>query len=269
MQDEMGSRLVALCFAASDPVGQARFWANALGWDVGDEGDGDVALVPTDGTRFTLRFAPPAVKKTGPNRLHLDLTTTSLDDQQDSVERLIALGARHIDIGQRPDEPHVVLADPEGNELCLIEPGNTFLAGCGRLGSITCDGTRAVGLFWSAALGWPLVWDQDEETAIRAPDGTGPLITWGGPPIPAKSGPNRLHLDISPPAAVDQATEVDRLVSLGASRVDTGRGDLDRVLMTDPDGNELCVLSPRQRPPTTSTAMGEVTRRSRADHDGR
>ena len=67
-----------------------------------------------------------------------------------------------------------MLADPEGNEFCIIEPENNFLAGCGRLGSITCDGTQEVGYFWSAALGWPLVWDQDEETAIRAPDGSGP-----------------------------------------------------------------------------------------------
>ena len=94
-----------------------------------------------------------------------------------------------------------MLADPEGNELCVIEPDNSFLAGCGRLGSITCDGTPEVGYFWSAALGWPLVWDQDEETAIRAPDGTGPFITWG-PPVAPKLGKNRLHLDIAPPATV-------------------------------------------------------------------
>src|SRR4029079_6148850 len=138
---------------------------------------------------------------------------------------------------QRPDEQHVVLADPEGNELCLIEPGNRFLAGCERLGSITCDGTRQVGLFWSAALGWPLVWDQDEETAIRAPDGTGPLITWSGPPLMPKLGKNRLHLHTPPPAGGDQRGEVDRLLSLGATRIDVapGAGDGERVVMADPD----------------------------------
>ena len=114
---------------------------------------------------------------------------------------MVELGARHIDIGQGPDDEHVVLADPEGNEFCIIEPDNTFLAGCGRLGSITCDGTREVGYFWSEALGWPLVWDQDEETAIRAPDGTGPFITWG-PPLAPKIGKNRLHLDIAPPTTL-------------------------------------------------------------------
>ncbi|HEV7722838.1 MAG TPA: VOC family protein [Iamia sp.] len=240
----MRSRVVALCFDANDPLRLAHFWAQALRWEVGDDDGEVVALVPTDGTRFTIEFALVPEEKVGRNRIHLDLTTTSLDDQRESVERLIGLGARPLDIGQGADEEHVVLADPEGNELCLIEPGNRFLAGCGRLGSITCDGTPEVGAFWSAVLGWPLVWDQDEETAIRHPDGTGPLITWG-PPVPPKLGKNRLHLDIAPRATIDQQAEVDRLVSLGARRVDIGQGDVSWVVMADPDGNELCVLTPR------------------------
>jgi hypothetical protein len=200
--------------------------------------------VPADGTRFRIDFLSVADTKTVKNRIHLDLTTTSIDDQTQTVTRLVALGARQIDVGQGPDDDHVVLADPEGNEFCIIEPTNNFLAGCGRLGSITCDGSRAAGYFWSEALGWPLVWDQDEETAIRAPDGTGPFITWG-PPLPPKTTKNRLHLDIAPPAGGDQNSEVDRLVSLGASRIDIGQGDVDGVVMADPDGNEFCVLSPR------------------------
>jgi hypothetical protein len=240
----MTSRLVALCFAANDPLGLARFWAEALRWEVADESPAEVGLVPTDGTRLRVRFRLVPDPKAGKNRIHIDLTTTSLADQTDTVARLIELGGRHIDIGQRPEEGHVVLADPEGNELCVIEPDNAFLAGCGRLGSITCDGSPAVGYFWSAALGWPLVWDQDEETAIRAPDGTGHFITWG-PPIPAKAGKNRLHLDIAPLAGGSQPEEVDRLVSLGATRVDIGEGDADRVALADPDGNQFWVLSPR------------------------
>jgi catechol 2,3-dioxygenase-like lactoylglutathione lyase family enzyme len=138
-----------------------------------------------------------------------------------------------------------VLADPEGNELCIIEPTNKFLAGCGRLGAINCDGLKETGYFWSAALGWPLVWDQDEETAIRSPDGTGPKITWSGPPLMPKFGKNRLHLDIAPPADGDQRAEVARLVSLGATRIDIGQGDVRWVVMADPDDNEFCVLTPR------------------------
>jgi predicted enzyme related to lactoylglutathione lyase len=240
----MTLRLVALCVDANDPLRLARFWAEALGWEVAPEAGEEISLVPTDGTRFRLDFMPVPEPKVGPNRLHLDLTSTSLDHQQESVARLVELGARHIDIGQRPDEGHVVLADPEGNEFCIIEPDNSFLAGCGRLGSITCDGTRAVGCFWSAALGWPLVWDQHEETAIRAPDGTGPMITWGGPPLAPKFGKNRLHLEVAPLGRADQHAEVDRLVELGAARVDIGQGDVDWVVMADPDGNEFCVLRP-------------------------
>ncbi len=245
VQDGTASRLVALCFDANDPRRLARFWADALHWEVaGDTGD-VVRLVPTDGTRFEICFVPVAEPKAGKNPIHLDLTSTSAADQRDSVASLIALGASHVDVGQGPDDKHVVLADPEGNEFCIIEPENQFLAGCGRLGSITCDGSREVGYFWSAALGWPLVWDQDDETAIRAPDGTGPFVTWGGPPIPPKDAKNRLHLHIAPPEHSDQQAEVDRLVSLGASRVDIGQGDAEWVVMADPDGNEFCLLRAR------------------------
>jgi Glyoxalase-like domain len=240
----MSSRLAALCIDANDPPRLARFWAEALRWEIDTDADDPIGLVPTDGTRFRIDFPQVPEKKVGKNRIHLDLTSTSIVDQKQTVERLVELGARHIDIGQRPDEPHVVLADPEGNELCVLEPDNAFLAGCGRLGSITCDGTPTVGHFWSEVLGWPLVWNQNEETAIRAPDGTGPFITWG-PPVPPKVAKNRLHLDIAPPAGADQQAEVERLVSLGAMRIDIGQGDVDWVVMADPDGNEFCVLTPR------------------------
>jgi hypothetical protein len=242
MLSGMSLGLVALCVDAHDPLGLARFWAEALRWQVGHETDDRVSLVPTDGTRFRMDFLPVSTPKVGPNRHHLDLTTRSLDDQRDSAARLVELGGRHLDIGQRPDDEHIVLADPEGNELCLIEPTNSFLADCPRLGSITCDGSMEVGYFWSAALGWPLVWDQDEETAIRAPDRTGPMITWGGPPVAPKLGKNRFHVDVGPLDEADQEAEVDRLQALGATRVDIGQGEVAWVVMTDPDGNEFCVL---------------------------
>jgi predicted enzyme related to lactoylglutathione lyase len=238
------SQLVALCFDANDPLRLARFWADALRWEIEDETDDEISLVPTDGTRFRILFLPVPETKAGKNRIHLDLTTTSIDDQKETVASLLSLGGRHTDVGQGPHDAQVVLADPEGNEFCIIEPENRFLAGCGRLGSITCDGPREVGYFWSQALGWPLVWDQDEETAIRAPDLTGPFITWG-PPLAPKIGKNRLHLDIAPPDDVAQQAEVDRLVALGATRIDIGQGDVTWVVMADPDGNEFCVLTPR------------------------
>ena len=140
---DVTSRLISLCLDAIDPVRQARFWAEALRWNLDDETPGELGLVPTDGTGFGILFEPVQDRKTGQNRVHLDLTTTSIDDQNDTVERLLVLGARHIDIGQGPDETHVVLADPEGNEFCVIEPTNNFLATCPRLGAVNCDGTQA------------------------------------------------------------------------------------------------------------------------------
>ncbi|GAA4190136.1 VOC family protein [Microbispora amethystogenes] len=236
--------LHALCFDAHDPVRLARFWAGVLGWETtGDPRDG-VALLPDDDTGFRLRFLPTREQKSGQNPVHFDLKSTSPEEQRETVARALGLGARHIDIGQRPEEGHVVLADPEGNEFCVSEAGNRFLAECGFIGALACDGSQKVGYFWSEALGWPLVWDQDEETAIRSPHG-GPKITWGGPPLMPKTGKDRLHFDLAPSPGGDQQAEVDRLISLGATRLDIGQGEVGWVVMADPDGHEFCVLPPR------------------------
>jgi catechol 2,3-dioxygenase-like lactoylglutathione lyase family enzyme len=237
----MTSRLVALVFDANDPERVAHFWSGFLGRELVRAPNGALALEAEGESGFRIVFSPTTHPKVGPNRIHFDTTSDSLEDQQRKVALALELGGRHLDIGQGPDVDHVVLADPEGNEFCVVEPGNSFLAGTGRIGALSCDGSRAVGLFWSAALGWPLVWDQDEETAIQSPHG-GSKISWGGPPFNPKPGKNRLHLDVAPVDG-DQPAEVERLVALGARRVDIGQGDVDRVVLADPDGNELCVLA--------------------------
>jgi hypothetical protein len=219
------SELVALCFAAHDPAGLARFWSALLDWDaVADPGG--AGLVPPDGTGYRLRFVASREPKPGPNRIHLDLTSSSEEHQRETVARALELGGRHLDLDLGPDERHVPLADPEGNELCVIPADSRFLAGCGRIGAINCEGTRRVGHFWSEALGWPLVWDQDEETAIQSPRG-GTKVTWSGPPLPPRLGPDRQWFELA--AGGDLPAEVDRLVGLGATRVG------ERTL-TDPDG---------------------------------
>ena len=237
----MTAQLLALRIDAHDPHRLARFWSGVLGWELHDDPRRGIALEPNDDTGFGIRFQPTLEPKTEQNQLHFDLTSTSPADQRQTVAKALALGARHIDIGQRPEEEHVVLADPEGNEFCVIEPGNDFLAGCGFLGALACDGSQAVGYFWSRVLGWPLVWDQDQETAIRSPHG-GPKITWGGPPLKPKTGKYRLHFDLAPPVGGDQRAEVERLLSLGATRIDIGQGAVDWVVLADPDGHEFCVL---------------------------
>jgi predicted enzyme related to lactoylglutathione lyase len=222
--------MLILTLDAHDALRLAQFWAGLLGRKVVEEPAG--ALVPGDDTQVGLRFVPSDSVKAGPNRVHLHLTSTDLADQERTVATALDLGAGHLDVGQLPEEGHIVLADPEGNEFCVIEPGNSFLAGCGFLGELACDGTRAVGVFWSEALGWPLVWDQDEETAIQSPQG-GTKVAWGGPPLAAKRGRNRQRFEL---ALTDG--EIDRLVTLGATR-------LGAAELADPDGNEFTVV-PRQ-----------------------
>src|SRR6478752_4476729 len=235
----MSSRLVAVTYDAEAPAELATFWGNLLTRQVVREARG--ALLPGDETQVGLWFVAASAERTGPHRLHLHLTSSSPSDQQQTVTHALALGGRHVDVGRLPEEGHVVLADPEGNEFCVIEPGNAYLAGCGFLAELACDGSQDVGYFWSQALGWPLVWDQDEETAIQSPRG-GTKIAWGGPPIAARTGVNRMYLAIAPPADEDLAGEVERLLALGATLVgpqggDGASDDASPVRLTDLDGN--------------------------------
>jgi catechol 2,3-dioxygenase-like lactoylglutathione lyase family enzyme len=242
--DAITCRLDAVCFDADDPARLARFWAGILGREsAGGPPDGST-LGPADGTGFLIRFLPASEPKSGQNQAHFDLTSSSPEDQAHTVARALRLGARHIDVGQRPEEGHVVLADPEGNEFCVIEPGNRFLDGCGLIGAVACDGSQAAGYFWSQALGWPLVWDQDQETAVQAPEG-GTKISWGGPPLTPRTGRTRLHFDLAPRAGGDQQAEVSRLVSLGAALAGPAHDGDGPVVLTDPDGTEFRLLPAR------------------------
>ncbi|HTT58532.1 MAG TPA: VOC family protein, partial [Acidimicrobiales bacterium] len=153
----MVSRIHAITFLAHDPAQLATFWSAALGWPRLLEGGRNV-LVPSDETNFPVVFVDTNSDKRARNRIHFDLTTTSPEDQNATVRRLLDLDAVRCDVGQGSEVAHVVLADPEDNEFCVIEPANSFLATCPRLGAINCDGTKETGYFWSEVLGWPLIW---------------------------------------------------------------------------------------------------------------
>lgn len=114
-----------------DVAAQARWWAEALGWAVGYEAEDEVTLVPphalTKGDQIpvdergpALVFVPVPEGKSVKNRLHLDLAPRADDDQDGEVQRLVDLGATRVDIGQGSDTSWVVLADPEGNEFCVL-----------------------------------------------------------------------------------------------------------------------------------------------------
>jgi len=241
----VSTRVTELCFDANDPELLARFWNTVLHWDSRTDEDRDVRLHPTDDTSFTIFFCCVPEPKSGKNRLHLDLVAGSEDAQAAMVDELVAAGAHPVDVGQASDADHVVLADPEGNEFCVVIRGD-FLATTGVLGAVVFEpAAYEVGFFWSEATGWPIVHDENGETAIRAPGGRGPFITFGPPTGRAKSVKNRLHLVVAPPADGDRDTEVERLVARGARRIDIGQGDVSWVVLADPDGNELCVLEPQ------------------------
>ncbi|MFG1626771.1 VOC family protein [Kribbella sp. NPDC049227] len=229
----MALRLEAVVFDVADATAVAAFWAGLLDREVLTEPGG--ALVPGDKTQVGLRFVTSDTLQVGPRQLHLHLTSTSLEHQQRTVETALRLGGRHLDVGQGPDANFVVLADPGGNELCVIEPGNNYLAGTGYLGEVTCDGTRDVGLFWRNALGWPLVLDKNEQTAVQSPLGGTKISwdSWSGPPIQPKNARNRQRFDL---VTADPTSEAERLVSLGATRL---ADRADRVEMADPNSNEF------------------------------
>lgn len=118
----MTLRIQCLAIDALDPRRLASFWQEALGWRRTYDNDTEVVLEPPagspeDGISPDLIFLPVPEERSGKNRLHLDLRPR---DQAAEVDRLLALGATRADVGQGDDVSWVVLADPEGNEFCVL-----------------------------------------------------------------------------------------------------------------------------------------------------
>ncbi|WP_336723098.1 VOC family protein [Cellulosimicrobium cellulans] len=120
----MASRISELVLDCADPELLARFWCGVLGYvEVDREDDGSIEIGPPDvgfgGLQPTLILSPSTDPRAGKLPLHLDVNPVDRD-QDAELERLLALGARPADVGQTGDEPWHVLADPEGNEFCLL-----------------------------------------------------------------------------------------------------------------------------------------------------
>ena len=134
----------------------------------------------------------------------------------------------------------MVLADPEGNEFCVIEPGNGFLADCGLVGALACDGSQQVGFLepsagLAAGVG-PGPGDGDPLSARRSQDHMG----WPAADAEDRQepvAPRRRVADAGRPAGRGRP-----LVTLGATCLHDVRGESGRTAMTDPDGNEFCLL---------------------------
>jgi predicted enzyme related to lactoylglutathione lyase len=136
----MPSRLYEIVIDAADPAALARWWAGALGWQVvevtdADDGELEVDVAESEDGPLFLTFVTAADEKRVKNRIHLDLASDSLEDQASLVERLLASGATRVDVGQGEEPggvPWVVLADPEGNEFCVLSPRDSALGPSAR-----------------------------------------------------------------------------------------------------------------------------------------
>jgi catechol 2,3-dioxygenase-like lactoylglutathione lyase family enzyme len=126
----MASRLTEVSFDCHDLERMTDFWCAALGYERGHSGDGwialraigaelTVAMLIESAQPPTLAFALVPEEKILKNRVHVDLTPIDRS-QEDEVDRLVTLGAKHVDIGQI-DTSWIVMADPEGNEFCVME----------------------------------------------------------------------------------------------------------------------------------------------------
>jgi predicted enzyme related to lactoylglutathione lyase len=122
----MPLRLHHIVIDTHDLPGLARFWTQALGWRVLSERDQEIVIGPDENAPAGICFMPVSDAKTVKNRVHLDLTTSAADRDAE-IERLLALGARRVDIGQTGQESWTVLADPEGNEFCVVRPKETLI----------------------------------------------------------------------------------------------------------------------------------------------
>ncbi|MDI2033716.1 VOC family protein [Paenarthrobacter nitroguajacolicus] len=242
----MALRLVQVNIKARDDSALGQFWADALGWGVSSEGPGVTNVEP-----LNFKWPDPAAvcvdvvtvpdPETVKYRVHLDLATTSAQHQQELVGRLTELGATPADIGQG-DVPWVVMADPEGNLFCVLEPRPIY-QDTGPIATVVvnCENPRVMADFWCEATDWTLHEVNDEHARLRSSSGVGPYLE-----LLRTSDPDalqsRIHLDLMPYPGDDQAAEVARLHALGAHDADVGQGDVPWKCLTDPEGNDFCVL---------------------------
>ncbi len=245
----MALRPVNVNIKALDDAAVGRFWAEALGWGVSSEAPGVTNVEPGDGfvwpdaTAVCIDIVTvPEPKTTAKNRVHLDLATTSAAHQAELVARLKALGATPVDVGQG-DVPWTVLADPEGNEFCVLEPRESY-RDTGPVAAVVvdCVDPRAMARFWGEATDWALHEVTDDHAVLRSAKGVGPYLEFLRTPG-AKTAPDRVHVDLLPYPGDATAAEVARLRALGATDLDLGQGDVPWTCLADPEGHEFCVLA--------------------------
>lgn len=243
----MTLQLVQVNFKARDDAALGRFWAEALGWGMASEGPGVTNLEPAgfdwpDPSAVCIDLVRVPDPETVKYRVHLELATTSKAHQAELAERLTALGATPADAGSRGDAPWIVMADPEGNLFTVLEPRELY-RGTGPIAAVVvdCSDPRAMVRFWGEAIEWTVHELTDDRALLRSVKGVGPYLEFRRKPDD-EAVSNRIHLDVMADPVEDQVKEVARLEDLGARQTDVGQGDVSWVVLTDPVGNEFCVL---------------------------
>jgi hypothetical protein len=112
------SKFTELCIDCAEPEPLARFWCDVLGYEVDEIDEDEVSIKDPSGSAPLILFLKVPEAKSVKNRLHIDVNAVDMS-QDEEVERIIGLGARRVDIGQG-EQTWVVLADPEGNEFCVL-----------------------------------------------------------------------------------------------------------------------------------------------------
>jgi predicted enzyme related to lactoylglutathione lyase len=230
-------RLENICWDARDPHRLGRFWAAALGAEPITNAPDlvEARLRLTDDVFLDLCLQHVASPSASPARLHPDLSGGAR--QQETVRRLLDLGAEHADIGQG-EVPWVVLTDPEGNAFCVMEDREVH-HDTGPIAALPLDSADPDrdAAFWAEITGWT---PSADATTLRHPSGVGPLLELCHEPEP-KRGKNRLHLDVRPDARDHDI--VERVLKRGAIAL-TDPSDHPWLVFADPSGNEFCILAP-------------------------
>jgi predicted enzyme related to lactoylglutathione lyase len=229
---------------AINPQALGRFWETVLGTEtLTDEFDGfETRLAVPDGPVLDLCFQRVPEPPVEPQRLHLDLR--GAEEQPPVVDRLLALGASHADMGQG-QVPWVVLADPEGNEFCVLEER----AACADAGPIAALRLDVADLdrehdFWLWLTGWVPV-EGSGRRRLQHSSHRGPLLALCPEVEPKGPAKNRMHVDLRLEPGDNADAAAQGIVDRGGRELHPGWGDLPWRHFADPSGNEFCVLPSR------------------------
>ena len=188
----MATRLVQINMKARDAAALGRFWAEVLGWGIDSEEFGTslepVGFAYPDPAAVCIDIIARPEPKTVKNRVHVDLATTSAAHQAELVARLKDLGATPADVGQG-DVPWTVMANPEGNEFCVLEP-RLLYQGTGPIASVVvdCADPRAMARFWGEAMDWTRTRSPTTTRSCALPRTSAPTWSSSAPPTPGPCG---------------------------------------------------------------------------------